>query len=84
MPPTRQALAAFLLPREGTVAPSVGLETPAYMLNSQSLEQATEGDVTHDFFQNISPLVELAFGDSSYSIPHPGSSPVRGGPKLKP
>ncbi|CAG8887483.1 unnamed protein product [Penicillium egyptiacum] len=87
MPPTMQALAAFLLPPEGTVAHSVGLETPAYKLNSQSLEQSTEGDVTHDFFQNISPLVELAFGDSACSIPHPSApstASVRGGPKLNP
>lgn len=87
MPPTRQALAAFLLPPEGSVAHSIGLETPAYKLNSQSLEQCTEGDVTHDFFQNISPLVELSFGDFSYSIPHPDApsdASVRGGPKLKP
>lgn len=84
MPPTRQALAAFLLPAQGTVACSVGLETPAYKLNFQTLEQSTEGDVTHDFFQNISPLVELGFGDLSYSMPHPGAPSVRGGPKLKP
>lgn len=87
MPPTRHALAAFLLPPEGTVAHSIGLETPAYKLNSQSFEQCTEGDVTHDFFQNISPLVELSFGDLSYSIPHPDTpsdASVRGGPKLKP
>lgn len=87
IPPTREALAAYLLPPEGTVAHSIGLETPAYKLNSQSLEQCTEGDVTHDFFQNISPLVELSFSDLSYSIPHPAApsdASVRGGPKLTP
>ncbi|KAJ5394878.1 Bicyclomycin resistance protein [Penicillium crustosum] len=78
------AAATFIGPVAG---PIVGLETPAYRLNFQSLEQCTEGDVTHDFFQNICPLVELSFGDLSYSITHPGDPPhtsVRGGPKLKP
>ncbi|PYH96873.1 hypothetical protein BO71DRAFT_481676 [Aspergillus ellipticus CBS 707.79] len=84
--PIRQGLAAFLSPEPlPSYADSLGLATPAHMLNSQQLEIMTEGDVTHDFDQNIIPLVELAFsGESAVTIPARGAAPVPGGAKLSP
>ncbi|OJJ94759.1 hypothetical protein ASPACDRAFT_1892258 [Aspergillus aculeatus ATCC 16872] len=84
--PTRQELTAFLSPETlPSKADSLGLATPAHMLNTQQLELMTEGDVTHDFDQNIIPLVELAFsGESAVTIPARGDAPVPGGPKLSP
>lgn len=84
--PTRTGLEDFLSP-EGvpTVADSVGLSTPAHMLNTQQLQLMTEGDVTHDFDQNIIPFVELSFsGRSAFSIPAADTAPLCGGPKLWP
>jgi hypothetical protein len=63
-------------------ANSVGLETPAYMLNSTSQKISSEGDVSLDFGLNFNLPISLAFsGRSAVSMTTSGELQM-GGPKL--
>lgn len=66
-PPTIEAVEKFLGPTHDALSSAdfIGLRTPANYLNSLPQLISSEGDVTRDFDQNISPPVALAFSGSS-------------------
>ena len=67
--PQRNVISQFLGSGSST-ADSVGLDTPAFPLNDFPQVVSSEGDVTRDFDQGISPLVAVAFsGGSRFGSP---------------
>lgn len=86
-PPTIDAIDAFLGPNKDNPsgADSIGLQTPAYRLNTLLQYTESEGDVTRYFDQVIAPSLALAFsGGQALSFPSPDSMPVSCGPLLWP
>lgn len=82
-PPTYAAVEEMLGPRSvlSNVA-SVGLETPAYILNSILQKMSSEGDVTMDFNLNISLPISLAFSGGAALSRMTSGELQTGGPKL--